>query len=104
MIRGPRLDAINILESIKLFLADKLKLNLSMTKSKITNPREEPAIFLGTQIYISKHTYFAKGIHHQKLRAVSQLRLLAPMNKIYEKLVNTGFMSAEYKSGIPKFL
>jgi hypothetical protein len=75
-----------------------------MTKSKITNPRNEPALFLGTQISISRHTYFAKGLHYQKLRAVSQLRLLAPMKRIHEKLISAGFMSAEYKSGIPKFL
>jgi hypothetical protein len=104
MIRGPRKDAIRILELIKVFLVNNLKLNLNMTKSKITNPRLQPALFLGTQISLSNHIYSTKGIHHQRLRAVSQLRLLAPMKKIYEKLITTGFMSAKYKTGIPKFL
>jgi hypothetical protein len=104
MIRGPREDAIRILELIRVFLADKLKLSLNMTKSKITNPRIQPAIFLGTQISMSRHTYSAKGTHHQRLRAASQLRLMAPMKIIYEKLITAGFMSAEYKSGTPKFL
>jgi group II intron reverse transcriptase/maturase len=104
MIRGPREDALRILESIKIFLADNLKLNLSMTKSKITNPRKQPALFLGTLISMSSHIYSAKGIHHQRLRVVSQLRLLAPMERIYDKLITAGFMSAKYKTGIPRFL
>lgn len=104
MIRGPREDATRLLESIQTFLSDNLKLNLSMAKSKITNPRINPALFLGTQINMSNHVYSAKGLHHQRLRAVSQLRLLAPMDRIYDKLITAGFMSAKYKTGIPKFL
>src|ERR1700720_2482449 len=104
MIRGPREDAIKILEQVRVFSADNLKLNLSMTKSKITNPRIQPALFLGTQISMSDHIYSAKGVHPQRLRAVSQLRLLAPMEIIYDKLITAGFMSAKYKSGTPKFL
>jgi len=104
MIRGTREDTVRFLELIKIFLADKLKLNLSLTKSKITNPRLEPALFLGTLISISSHIYSAKGLHHQRIRAVSQLRMLAPMERIQKKLITAGFMSAKYKSGIPKFL
>jgi hypothetical protein len=108
MIRGPRIDAVNHLEQINIFLKDTLKLELSVAKSKITNPRLTSALFLGTliriRISISNHMYYSKGFHHQKLRQVSQLRLLAPMDKIYKKLISSGFMSAQYKSGIPKFL
>jgi hypothetical protein len=104
MIRGPRIDAVNHLEQIKIFLKNTLKLDLSVAKSKITNPRLTSALFLGTLINISNHVYYSKGSHHQKLRKVSQLRLLAPMDKIYSKLISSGFMSAQYKSGTPKFL
>jgi len=104
MIRGSREDAVKFLILIKTFLADKLKLTLSLTKTKITNPKLEPALFLGTLISISNHIYSAKGLHHQRIRAVSQLRMIAPMERIYKKLITTGFMSAKYKTGIPRFL
>jgi len=103
-IRGPREDAINILQEIRSMLDNTLKLKLSIEKSKISNPRKESALFLGTLINLSSHVYFAKGKNHKNIRAVSQLRLLAPMDRIYKRLTNTGFMSAEYKSGIPRFL
>jgi hypothetical protein len=82
MVRGKRVDAVKFLEEIYTFLKDKLRLDLSVTKSKLTNPRTENALFLGTLISISSHVYSCKGIHHQRLRAVSQLRMLAPMDKI----------------------
>ena len=104
MVRGPRVDAVKFLDNIKIFLKDRLKLDLSVTKSKITNPRLEPALFLGTLLSISSHIYYSKGLNHQILRKVSQLRMIAPMDKIYNKLITSGFMSAKYKTGLPKFL
>lgn len=104
MIRGPRGDATRILELIRTLLEDKLKLNLSLTKSKITNPITQPALFLGTLISLSNYVYSTKGKHHQRIRATSQLRLLAPMERIYKKLITAGFMSSKYKSGTPRFL
>lgn len=104
MVRGPRVEAEKLLENIKIFLKDKLKLDLSFTKSKLKNPRLEPALFLGTLLSISSHIYNSKGVNHQSLRKVSQLRMIAPMDKIYNKLITSGFMSAKYKTGLPKFL
>ena len=103
-IRGPRADAVSMLQLIRTWLGDSLKLNLSVEKSKITNPKLDSALFLGTSISISRHTSSAKGKNHQRLKVVSQLRMLAPMERIYKKLVTASFMSAEYKSGIPKFI
>lgn len=103
-IRGPRTDATQILENIKDKLEADLKLNLSVEKSKITNPRKETALFLGTYIKFSHHIYHMKGKHHQTIRVPGQLRLIAPLDKIYKKLTNTGFMHAKYKTGTPKFL
>jgi len=82
----------------------QLKLDLSMDKTKLTNPRTDSALFLGTLINVSKHTYSSLGKNHQRIRAQSQLRMLAPMDRIFKKLIFAGFMSAEFKSGIPKFL
>lgn len=103
-IRGPRQDASYILKNIKIMLEDKLKLNLNIEKSKITNPRKESVLFLGTNICLSHHTYHAKGNHHQIKRVSSQLILLAPMDRIFKKLTQSGFMSSKYKSGIPKLI
>lgn len=103
-VRGPRADAVETLQLIRTMLRDTLKLDLSVEKSKITNPRLEPALFLGTLISISRHVSSTMGKNHQRLRVVSQLRMLAPMNRIFKKLTTAGFMSAQYKSGIPKFL
>lgn len=104
MVRGPRVDAEKFLENIKIFLKDKLKLDLSVTKSKIINPKLESTLFLGTLLSISSHIYYSKGLNHQRLKKVSQLRMIAPMDKIYNKLITSGFMSAKYKTGLPKFL
>jgi hypothetical protein len=60
MVRGPRVEAAKFLENIQIFLKDKLKLDLSVTKSKITNPRLEPALFLGTLLSISSKIYYSK--------------------------------------------
>lgn len=103
-VRGPRSDAVKLLETIKTMLNQDLKLELSMEKSKITNPRLEPALFLGTLISISKHVSSTKGKNHQRLKTVSQLRMLAPMDRITKKLKTAGFMSTKYKSGTPKFI
>lgn len=103
-VRGPRSDATKLLQSVKTFLNDTLKLELSVDKSKITNPRLEPALFLGTLISISNHVSSTKGKNHQRFRVASQLRMLAPLDRIFKKLTVAGFMSAKYKSGIPKFI
>lgn len=102
-VRGPRSDAVNLLQIIKTMLNESLLLELSMEKSKITNPRLEPALFLGTLIAISKHVSSTKG-KNKRLKVVSQLRMLAPMDRITKKLNTAGFVSTKYKSGIPKFL
>ena len=75
-----------------------------MAKSKITNPRTKPVLFLGTLISISSYVGSSKGKNHQRLRINSQIRMIAPLDRIFKKLIDAGFMSAKYKSGIPKFL
>lgn len=103
-VRGPRSDAVNMMQSIRTMLSESLKLDLSIEKSKITNPRIEPALFLGTLIKISRHVYSTKGRNHQRHKVASQLRMLAPMDRIHKKLITTGFMSAKYKNGTPRFI
>jgi len=103
-IRGPRTEVIDILEKIKTFLENELKLTLSETKTIITNPRTDNALFLGTNISISKHKYYTRRPKGVKVRAASQIRMIAPMDKIYKKLKSAGFILPDKKEGAPKFL
>lgn len=103
-IRGPRSDVMNILERLRSFLKEDLNLTLSDSKTKITNPRTEQALFLGTQIGISSHNYFSRRIQGFKVRSVSQIRMTAPLDRIYKKLAEAGFISLNKKEGIPRFL
>jgi hypothetical protein len=93
-----------VLEEIRIFLKQELKLELSLTKTLITRPSTKPALFLGTEISISNHTYFFKGKHGQSLRAVGQIIMNAPIEKIYRKLRITGIMDPKSNTGIPRFL
>ena len=90
-IRGTRTETIGILKSIREYLKETLKLDLSLEKTLVTNPRSESALFLGTQIKISQHTYFHRGKNGHRLRAVSQLIMCAPLDRIYKKLESAGF-------------
>lgn len=103
-IRGPRADAVQLLLDVKDFLNKELELDLSMEKTKITDPTSESALFLGTEITISSHVYSAKGKHGHHLRVPSQIRLLAPMNRIYKKLNAAGLINIQSGRGIPRFL
>lgn len=103
-IRGSRQETLGILHSIRIFLKDNLKLDLSETKTLITDPRRSPALFLGTQISISDHVKFNSGAHGQGRKAVSQIVLSAPLDRIYKKLSEAKFMDMASKSSLPRFL
>lgn len=83
---------------IKVFLKDELGLELSETK--ITNANKEYSEFLSVRLKISNHeTYSLK----EKVvsRNVKNLRLLAPIDKVSNKLKSNGFMKED--SPYPKF-
>jgi hypothetical protein len=79
------------MELIRKFLKDELNLDLSQEKTLLTRPRKEKALFLGTQVRISKHVYINKGKNGQRQKAVSQLIITAPLDRIYKKLEEAGF-------------
>lgn len=103
-IRGSRTETQDILDRIKEFLKVHLKLNLSEEKTLITRPQKEKALFLGTHISISDHTYFHRGAHGQRKKAVSQIIMTAPMDRIYKKLESAGFWSDSEKRSRPRLL
>jgi group II intron reverse transcriptase/maturase len=54
-IRGSYAETLNILEEVKSFCSN-IKLTLSEHKTKITNLNKQKAVFLGVNIFRSKHT------------------------------------------------
>lgn len=103
-VRGSLGETNQILEKIRIFLSEELKLNLNSTKTLITKPTKSPALFLGTLISISEHVHFYSGNHGQRLKAVSQIILNAPLDRIFKKLASASFMDLGTKVGTPRFL
>lgn len=86
---------------IKEFLKSELNLDLSETKTKITNANKEQAEFLSVRIKRSNHeTYSLKK--NVLTRNVKNMRLTAPLDKVTKKLTLNGFM--EGNTPYPKFL
>lgn len=95
-IRGSKADSVELMRRVKVFLKSELNLNLSETKTKITNASKEQAKFLSVRIKRSGHeTYSLKS--NVLTRNVKNMRLTAPIDKVTDKLALNGFM----KNGIP---
>jgi group II intron reverse transcriptase/maturase len=117
-IRGPRTDVVQLLNEVKDFLKQDLGLDLSLEKTKITDPTVEPALFLGTEIATSplpipslKVVYSADrrwgkqhAQHNLWSRVPSQLRMTAPLRRVYSELSSAGFMDLDKGKGVPRFL
>lgn len=95
---------MGILIKIREFLFKELKLTLSLDKTKITNPREDHALFLGTVIKESNHKGSALGVNHQRKKTAGELRLLTPINRVFKNLADVGLMDLDKKYGLPRFL
>lgn len=93
-----------MLNQIKTFLKEDLKLDLSDTKTLITNPRKDAALFLGTLITMSDHVTYNKGKHGQRIKAVSQIVLSAPLDRIKRKLSEAPFLNKTGDVSLPRFL
>jgi hypothetical protein len=86
---------------IKVFLKDELFLDLSETKTKITNSSKEQAMFLSVGLKRGNHDSFSLK-DNVLTRNVKNIRMIAPIDKVTKKLTNNGFMkdNAPY----PKFV
>lgn len=123
-IKGTKEETTLIKEKVRQFL-QSIKLNLSESKTKITNINDDKVLFLGTTINRSKHTKYVKTKMIKKLgsktnetdhketeeekdkglalkRNPRRLRMEAPLLRIKAKLREAGFMK-ENKS-YPKFV
>jgi hypothetical protein len=91
-----------ILNKVKILL-ESLGLNLSETKTKITNLNSSSALFLGTTIKRAQEYSFSKIGSSRFLRRNSKkVRLEAPITRILKKLHNAEFMSDN--KAHPKFV
>lgn len=90
-IIGSKEDATEIRNKLRTFLAEQLKLELSMQKTKITHARNEMAHFLGTDIRITPLELrpLTTSLRYGETlisKAGTRPQLLAPINKLVEKL------------------
>jgi group II intron reverse transcriptase/maturase len=93
---GSKEDCIKIRDDLAFFLKEKLKLTLSLEKTKITHATYDKALFLGTNIRITpyekkpiRYTNRLGDVHITKVSTRPQL--LAPIRLIVERLAEKGF-------------
>jgi len=100
-VRGNRNDCVILLNKVKNFLKEELKLNLSEEKTLITNARKDRALFLGTVIGIGEHQTFNHTFGYAS-RNAKTIRFEIPKQRIEKKLTEAGFI----KKGIsyPRFI
>ena len=95
---------LEIKESIKEFLADILKLELSEDKTKITHLKTDKAKFLGTYITLRRAKeakVVEKKVGNKKSKSIiSQVRprFHAPIFNLLEKLEKAGFIRIKNKN------
>lgn len=90
-----------IMNRIKDFLKSELKLDLSQTKTKITNSNKEQAEFLSVRIKRSGQETFSLN-KNVLTRNVKKMRLTAPLDKVTKKLTLNGFIKEN--TPYPKFI
>jgi group II intron reverse transcriptase/maturase len=102
---GPKVLAETLREEVKNFLAQTLKLQLSVEKTHIRNARSERAFFLGTFLKIGKGEpmqrliKWADGREFRKRVTGWTTQMEAPIQRIIETLSERGFCD---KAGQPK--
>lgn len=93
-IWGSRKDSLDTLEIIEKMLKEKLKLELSKEKTKITHAGKDKAKFLNFLISspTPKEAFFEKGKVKKRASHVS-ITLEAPYETLKKKLIEEGFFS-----------
>lgn len=107
-VTGNKNVATEIKKEISLFLKNNLKLELNEDKTKITHMTREKAFFLGTEIKATdrKYTRSLRSKYEKKwkkltrLAATGRIKMYAPIQKLVEKMVETGFAKRVEKPSI----
>ena len=101
-VRGSFEDCKSILEQLRIFLKDNLKLTLSDKKTLITNANMGRAIFLGTSLRRGLHQTYNYSLGSFARRNNREIRLEVPLDRINKKLNDVGFLKD--RTPIPRFL
>lgn len=98
-IIGSKEDCVLLRNKIKEFLSNKLKLNLSIEKTKIANAKKEAAVFLGYRIHatpvVKQRIIVNKS--DRTTRVTGRPIFDAPLDKITKKLEENGFVHKRTK-------
>ena len=90
-----------IREKIVIFLKEKLDLELSIEKTKITHASKEKVQFLGYKIYspTPKESFFAKGNVKKRVSYVSIYILMLLITSLKNNLLMKRFLWKKMESG-----
>jgi group II intron reverse transcriptase/maturase len=90
---GSKDDALKIRNRIEIFLKDKLALEMSAKKTKITHAGKEKAEFLGYEIYspTPKESFFAKGKVKKRASHLS-IYIDAPYKNLKKRLIEENIL------------
>lgn len=94
-IAGPRKLAVEVLNKVKVFLSEKLKLEMSLSKTHITHFTHKPISFLGISILnrgLAKNKPISRRITGLRQRSNIRLSLHAPIPQLLRNMVAGGFM------------
>ena len=101
-IKGSLKDTELIYNKVKNFLKG-IELELNVSKTRITNINKNSFRFLGTDIIRARHISYSKSQYTNSLKRNSrQLRFIAPISHIRNKLKEGGFI--RNNKSYPKFI
>lgn len=100
-VRGSYEDCVNILNKVKEYLSDELHLQLNVNKTLITNANRDKALFLGTEIFRSRHQIVTK-IRGIPKRIGKEIRMKVPLERVRKKLREAKFIFNDKPS--PRYL
>lgn len=107
-IIGSRKDALAIKEKIKVFLKERLNLELNEEKTYVTSASKDKALFLGTLLScpVYKEEKLVKreknGIILKQRKSSANIRMTLPLAKVLTRLKEANFCNSA-KSSRPKF-
>ena len=101
-IRGSYKETQNVLQKIKVFCSNTMKLNVNETKIYIANLNKNKVMFLGTNIFRSKHIKFSTKNCSFQQRQNLQLLMHVNLDRIKSKLSKINMLLGN--KPMPKFL
>ena len=101
-IRGNFIETRQVLEKVRTFLKNVMRLDINDSKTKITNLNKSKVVFFGTNIFRSKHVKYSAKSSSSKQRQNLQLQFHVNTEKIRSKLADISMLSGN--KPVPIFL